>query len=176
MEVRDLPIYDGLTKVDTFLTRFERELSYTLECYNVNTEEDNKDPQKVNIPRTEGHRDVQGPLIKDLDITTPIKEKQLNIGIEVEPKYAMLGDYWDDAAVGKVVKLLRQYQDLFLTKIMDLKGIIEDLGMMRITLKPDVKLVKQRPYHLNPKYKEKVHVELDKILTARIIEPVEESD
>lgn len=31
-----------------------------------------------------------------------------------------------------------------------------DLGVMRITLKPDLKLVKQRPYRLNPKYKEKV--------------------
>ena len=32
------------------------------------------------------------------------------------------------------------------------------------------------PYHLNPKYKEKVHQELDKMLEACIIEPVEESD
>ena len=29
---------------------------------------------------------------------------------------------------------------------------------------------------MNLKYKEKVHVELDKMLTARIIEPMEESD
>lgn len=29
---------------------------------------------------------------------------------------------------------------------------------------------------MNPKYKEKVHVEFDKMLTAGIIEPVEESD
>lgn len=57
---------------------------------------------------------------------------------------------------------------------MDLKGIIGDLGMMKITLKPDTKSVKQRPYHLNPKYKEKVCVELDKMLTAIIIEPMEE--
>lgn len=38
------------------------------------------------------------------------------------------------------------------------------------------KSVKQRPYHLNLKYKEKVCEELDKMLTARIIEPMEESD
>ena len=47
---------------------------------------------------------------------------------------------------------------------------------MKITLKPDAKLVKQRPYHLNPKYKEKVHDKLEKMLTIGIIEPVEESD
>lgn len=88
----------------------------------------------------------------------------------------MLDDYWDDAMVDKVTKLLCEYQDLFPTKITNLKGIIGDLGMMKITLKPDAKPVKQRPYSLNPKYKEKVHIELEKMLAAKIIEPVEESD
>jgi len=59
---------------------------------------------------------------------------------------------------------------------MDLKGIIGDPGMMKIMLKPDVKLVKKRPYRLNPKYKEKVYLELYKMLAVGIIEPVEESD
>ena len=48
--------------------------------------------------------------------------------------------------------------------------------MMKIVLKPDVKLVKQRPYNLNMKYKVKVHLELNKMLMACIIELVEESD
>lgn len=43
-------------------------------------------------------------------------------------------------------------------------------------LKPNVKLVKQRSYFLNPKYEDKVCFELDKMLSACIIEPVEESD
>jgi len=47
---------------------------------------------------------------------------------------------------------------------------------MKITLKSDAKLVKQRPYRLNPKYKEKVHLELDKMLGAGIVKPVDESD
>ena len=59
---------------------------------------------------------------------------------------------------------------------MELKGIIEDMGMMNITLKPDVKPVKQRPYCLNLEYKEKVYLELDKMLAVDIIEPVEEYD
>jgi len=48
--------------------------------------------------------------------------------------------------------------------------------MMNITLTPNVKRVKQRPHHLNPKYKEKVHIELDKMLVAGIIEPMKESN
>lgn len=48
--------------------------------------------------------------------------------------------------------------------------------MIRITLKLDAKPVKQRPYRLNPKYKENVHVKLDKMFTVGIIEPMEKSD
>jgi len=77
--------------------------------------------------------------------------------------------------MNKVVELLREYQDLFPTKFSYLKGVVGYLGIMKITLKPNVKHI-QRPYCLNPKYKEKVHLELDKMLEAGIIEPVEESD
>jgi len=71
--------------------------------------------------------------------------------------------------------LLREYQDLFPTKFSDLKGIVGDLGVMKTTLKPDVEPVKKRPYRLNPKCKEKVCKELDKMLTDGIIQLVEES-
>jgi hypothetical protein len=50
------------------------------------------------------------------------------------------------------------------------------MGDMRIHLKPDARLVKHRPYKLNPKYKEKVKIELDRMLETRIIEPVEGSE
>ena len=49
-----------------------------------------------------------------------------------------------------------EYQDLFPMKFLELKGIREDLGFMRITLKPDARPANQRPYRLNPKYKQKV--------------------
>jgi hypothetical protein len=47
---------------------------------------------------------------------------------------------------------------------------------MKIPLKPDERTFKQIPYRLNPKYKEKVKIELDRMLEAGIIEPVEESE
>ena len=55
-----------------------------------------------------------------------------------------------------------------------MKGIVGDLGEMKIPLRPDAKPSKQRPYRLNPRYKEKVKVELDRMLDAGIIEHVEE--
>lgn len=75
-----------------------------------------------------------------------LKMKQVNIGMEEEQNYAMFGDYWDDATVEKVIDLLQEYQDLFLTKITELKWIRGDLGVRKITLKLDAKPVKQRPY------------------------------
>ena len=56
-----------------------------------------------------------------------------------------------------------------------MKGIVEDPGEMKIPLKPDAKPVKQEPYRLNPRYKEKVKDELDRMLDIGIIQPVEES-
>jgi len=35
----------------------------------VTVEEEDKDPRKVNIPETEGHREVEGSQIKYPDIT-----------------------------------------------------------------------------------------------------------
>lgn len=100
----------------------------------------------------------------------------MNIGTEEELKYTTLGDYWDDATVDKVIELLREYQDLFPTKLIELKGILDKLGVMKITLNPDEKLIKKSSYYLNLKYKEKVHEELYKRLATGIIELVEESD
>ena len=53
-----------------------------------------------------------------------------------------IGDYWDDTTMDKVVELLHENQDLFPTKFLDLKGILGDLGIMKITLKPIAKPIK----------------------------------
>ena len=73
------------------------------------------------------------------DISEPLKTKKINIGSEVQPKFAKIGDYWDEGIVDKVTELLREYQDLFVAKFSNLKGIVWDLGVMKITFKPDVK-------------------------------------
>ena len=57
-----------------------------------------------------------------------------------------------------------------------MKGIKGPMGEMKIPWKPDERLVKQIPYILNPKYKEKMKIELDRMMEAGIIELVEESE
>jgi hypothetical protein len=144
-------------------------------CYNINVDEDD-DPRKVNITETEGQRDIEGPGVELPFIGHPIKIKKFNIGTEKTPKLVNVGLYWDVATIDKITKLLHEYQDLFPTKFTDMKGIKGPMGEMRITFKPYARLVKQRPYRLNPKYKEKVKIELDRMLEAEIIELVEESE
>jgi hypothetical protein len=99
----------------------------------------------------------------------------VNIGTEDKPKFAHIGDYWSEETIEKIVDLLHDYQDLFPMTFSEMKGIVGELGEMKIPLKPDAKPVKQRPYRMNPKYKQKVKVEIDIMLEAGIIEPIEES-
>ena len=74
-----------------------------------------------------------------------MKVNNANIETEEEPKFAKIGDYWDNLAMGKFTDLIHEFQDLFLTKFSKMKGISDDLGGMNIPLKPNIKLVKQQP-------------------------------
>jgi len=111
-----------------------------------------------------------------LDYTKPLKTKRVNIGIDEVHKFAFIGDYWDEETVGKITDLLHEYNDLFPTKFTEMKGIAGELGEMMIPLRVDAKAVRQRAYRLKPRYKEKVRVEIVKMLDAGIIEPMEESE
>jgi hypothetical protein len=134
-------------------------------CYNINATEDD-DPRNVNITKIEGQRDIEGPRVELPFIGQPIKIKKVNIGTEQTPKLANVGDYWNAATIDKITELLHEYHDLFPTKFTDMKGIKGPMGEMRIPLKSYARLVKQIPYRLNPKYKEKVKIELDRMLEA----------
>jgi hypothetical protein len=143
--------------------------------YNINTNEDD-DPRNVNISETKGKRDIEGLGVELPFIGNPIKIKKGSIGTEKTSKLANVGDYWDATTIDKITKLLHEYQDLFPTKFIDMKGIKGPMGEMKIPLKPNARPVKKRPYRLNPKYKEKVKIDLDRMLEAGIIEPIEESE
>lgn len=57
---------------------------------------------------------------------------------------------------------------------MELKDIKVNLGAMKIMLKPYANPVKNRPYKLNPMFKEKVKKEIDKMLASGLIFLVDE--
>jgi hypothetical protein len=110
-------------------------------CYNINANEDDE-PRNVNISETEGKRDIEGPGIELPFVGQPIKIEKVNIGTEQALKLENVGDYWDDATISKIKELLHEYQDLFSTKFIDMKGIKGPMGEMGILLKPDVRPMK----------------------------------
>ena len=121
-----------------------------MECYNVLGEpEDVDELQNINIPETEGSRDV-APNIPTATMSQPLKIRKVNIGTEENPKFASVGEYWDEETMANIINLLHEFQDIFPTIFLEMKGILGDLGEMNIPLKLDVKQVRQRPYHLNP--------------------------
>jgi hypothetical protein len=143
-------------------------------CYHVQEEvPDEDDTCDIQIEEVEGEREVEGPPLEKKVIVASIKVKKVNVGTVENPKMANIRDYWDEKTVDKITKLLREYNDLFPTTFTEMKGIAGELGEMKIPLKPEARPVRQRPYRLNPIYKQKVRAKIDRMLEAGIIEPVE---
>ena len=90
------------------------------------------------------------------DYSQPLKIDKVNIGTWEKHKYASIGYYWDEEILQKIINILSKYEDLFANTLFEMKGIAEQLEEMKIPLKSDANPVKQRPYRLNIKYKEKV--------------------
>jgi hypothetical protein len=57
-----------------------------------------------------------------------LKLKKFNIGTDKTLKLANVGDYWDVATIEKITELLHEYQDLFPTKFIGMKGIKLPMG------------------------------------------------
>ena len=86
---------------------------------------------------------------------------------------ARIGDYWLEQQTTKIVDLLKEYQDVFARDYKDLKGLVEEMGEIKIDLLLNATPIKKRPYKLAHKYKEIVKTEFDNMLTAGIIYPVD---
>ena len=56
---------------------------------------------------------------------------------------------------------MREYNDLFPTNFIEMKGIIGELGEMNIPLKLEARSIRHIPYRLNPIYKYKVKEEIE---------------
>ena len=81
---------------------------------------------------------------KWLDVKVKIKE--VDISNDDRPKIAKIGDYWTEAQTTKIVNLLKEFQDVFDRDYKDLKGLVHEMGEMKIEIKPDVRPVKKIPY------------------------------
>ena len=127
-----------------------------MECYNISGEPVDDDPRDIHILESEGSRALEGPDISFDKFLKMLKIKKVNIGSPKNPKFQILAIIGMMRTVEKIIDLLHEFQDLFLIKFFEMKGIFWYLGEMKIGLKLEANLVKQIPYWLNPRYKEKV--------------------
>ena len=92
------------------------------------------DLTNINIPESEGTREVEGSGISSDQFLKLLKIKKVNIVSLDNPKFANIGYYWDEEIVAKTMNLLHEYQDLFPTNFSKMKGIVGDIGEMKIPL------------------------------------------
>jgi hypothetical protein len=83
---------------------------------------------------------VEGPPLESEVIASPIKVNKVNIGTVENPKMANIGDYWDEKIMESIIELLHEYNNLFPTTFTKMKGIVGELGEMKIPLR-----AKERP-------------------------------
>ena len=93
-------VFDGKDTAE-YQPDWKEQEANAVECYNLTIDEDD-DPRNINIPESEGHCEVHGPVVESPEVTQPLKTRQVNIGSEEQPKYATIGDYWDEEMVSKV--------------------------------------------------------------------------
>ena len=93
-----------------------------------------------------------------------------------EGKSFFLGKHLSDAERDEYLQLLMEYTDVFAWAPSDLSGISPNLGEHQIELVDGATPVRQRQYRLNPRYSMLVKEELEKLLEAGFIYPVNNSE
>jgi hypothetical protein len=52
-----------------------------------------------------------------------LRVQNMKIGTKEKPKFANIGDYWNNESVENIANLLREYQDLSPKTFLEMKGI-----------------------------------------------------
>ena len=85
-------------------------LKSLMACYNISSEpKDDDDIRNVNILESEGSRNVAAPDIPTDPMSQLLKIRKVNIGTKETPKFASVGDYWDDKTMAQIIDLLYEF-------------------------------------------------------------------
>jgi hypothetical protein len=88
--------------------------------------EPTKELQHLQFEKTKDHyivqdtRDTSSPMYYH----EPLQTKSISIGIEEELKLLVIGDYWVEHAVAKIVALLYKYANLFPRSFTEMKYVL----------------------------------------------------
>jgi hypothetical protein len=135
-----------------------------------------------NLPIQEGDNIRTPPQLPDFVIDGADRVKAVVSpedyqAVEVQPgKTFHLGKSLAKAEKAEHMSLLSEFSNIFVWEPSDLTGIPTSLGEHRIELKERANPVRQRQYRLNPKYSAMVKEELEKLLEAGFIYPVNNTE
>ena len=91
-------------------THVQCHMQSMMTCYNLSGEpEDDDELRNVNILESKGSRDVAAPDIPTDPMSQPLKIRKVNIGMEENPKFDNIGDYWDDETMTQIIDLLHEF-------------------------------------------------------------------
>jgi len=118
-------------------------------------------------------------LVQNLQITiwTLIKEQQLvklNFSTMANAQYIKVNSQLTNEKIEEFQMLLKEFKDVFEWTYKDLKSIPLELAQHRIELNASIPQAHQARYKLNPNYVVVVKQDINKLLIARFIQPVEE--
>lgn len=111
-------------------------------------------------------------------ITVPINECQdVDVSLEnEEARFIKMGAQLTREEVAKYKELVLEFRDIFAWSYKDLKGIPPEIVQHTIPLLPNVQPVRQKERRMNPRLQLIVKAELEKLLEAGFIKPVEITD
>ncbi|KAH9323557.1 hypothetical protein KI387_018196 [Taxus chinensis] len=97
----------------------------------------------------------------------------VNIGLEEQPRIIKLGASLSAQEQKIFVEILKEYADIFAWTYADMPGLDPELVVHNLIVHPDAKPVKQKLRKMHPKVALLVKEELEKLLAADFIKPID---
>jgi hypothetical protein len=142
---------------------------YPSHCYKM------KEAQQA-IDRTSASEAVKGKTIAGWTIEDEDMIKEINLGTTENPKMVRIGKELGPTYENQVIEILRDDKEVFAWTYENIKKIPPHICEHKIELKPNTKPIKQSKYRMNPNCAAKVKEEIDKLLKAGFIYPVDRAE
>lgn len=121
----------------------------------------------------EGDHNINDDSSPDAQYLQPLILGKFNISSDEKPNMQYVQDYWNEHITKDIFKFLKEYEVFLPTSFSELKGIKGDLEETKIVLKIDSHPIKHYLYWLNPRVKEEVKRDIENMLVARFIVPMD---
>ena len=111
------------------------------------------------------------PLEDREEAVISVETEEINLGTEEEPQKVRIAIMTEEKRK-KWIQFLTEYKTVFAWSYQDMPGLDPEIASHRLPIKSDCKPVKQKLRRMKPELASKVKEEIDKLLQARFIEPI----